>query len=276
MLACEAAGGSAVDALDAAVAMELLHTFTLVHDDIMDNASLRRGRATVHTRWDSNTAILAGDTIAALGSASLVRNDHPRSARIGRLYAEAFVDVCKGQALDKIFESRTRVSMHEYVNMIGLKTAALFSMAAAIGGTIASPNKKRTDALQRFGRELGLAFQIQDDALDIGADLKKFGKDHGSDIREGKKTFLYVAACDKSTSADAKALLRAYVVKRGLRGAQVTQLRALYLEGGALAAADTQIRARTRRAITALHTLPSSPARDVLTQLAFALTGRTY
>lgn len=276
MLACEAAGGRADDALDAAVAIELLHTFTLVHDDIMDNAALRRGRATVHTRWDANTAILAGDTIAALAAESLARPNHSRTAAIARQYSRAFVDVCVGQALDKELEQANGATMPTYLRMIDMKTAALFSAAAAMGGITGTASGARVKALERFGRELGLAFQIRDDALDVGADPAKFGKDAGSDIREGKKTFLFVAARGAARGARDAALLKKYIARQGLRGADARRLCTLYVRCGALTRAEHAIDLHTGRALRAVQTLPASAARTRLEMLARAMTGRMY
>ena len=275
LLACEAAGGKALDALDAAVSVELLHTFTLVHDDIMDNAALRRGRATVHTQWDSHTAILAGDTIAALAMQSLVKRGHPRMAGITTIFSKAFVDVCVGQAIDRELEHSKNVDMPSYLHMIDLKTAAMFSASAAIGGCIGSAVAKRTKALATFGRELGLAFQIRDDALDVTADPKHFGKDAGGDIREGKKAFLFVAARSIARTNNDRALLDKYAKNKGLHGSDVAKIFELY-QRGALQLAERAIAARTRKAITALHTLPLSAARGALEKLALSMTSRTY
>lgn len=275
LLACEAAGGKAHDALDAAVAVELLHTFTLVHDDIMDNAALRRGRATVHTKWDSHTAILAGDTIAALAMQSMVKRSHSRMADITAIFSKAFVDVCVGQAVDRELEHSRTVDMPSYLKMIGLKTAAMFSASAAIGGCIGSGNAKRVRALTTFGRELGMAFQIRDDALDVAADPKHFGKDAGGDIREGKKAFLFVAARSVVRTKNDRALLNKYAKNKGLRGDDVTRVFELY-HRGALQLAERAIEARTKKAIGALHMLPLSAARATLEELAITMTSRTF
>lgn len=276
MLACGAAGGTPLSALDASVAVELLHTFTLVHDDIMDNAGLRRGLATVHTKWDANTAILSGDTIAAVALESLARRGHPRTPAITQRFARAFVQVCEGQALDKELEIARTVTMPAYLEMIGLKTAAMFAMSAAVGGVIGSPSVERARALERFGWELGMAFQIRDDALDVGADLKKFGKDAGGDIREGKKTFLFVAGIDAAKTPADRALINKYISHQGLRGADVARLRDFYHRAGVMARAERAIDLHTKRALAALHTLPASVAQTRLEAMARALTGRTY
>jgi len=282
LLACEAAGEQATEALHAAIAVELLHTFTLVHDDIMDNATMRRGLQTVHTKWDSNVAILAGDTIAALAALSLSRLHSSRLQRIQSLFAEAFVEVCNGQAMDKEMETRhARVktaTMKEYFTMIEKKTAALFSMSAAIGGCIGSPVNRRIDALAKFGKEIGVAFQIRDDTLDIAADKHKFGKDSGGDIREGKKTFLYVTAAatrTKMSKADTS-LIAKYATQKGLRGKDVPAMAELYIRSGAAADAEEEISKRTDRAIRQLDALPRSEAREHLKSVAMLLTARTF
>ncbi|HET7152431.1 MAG TPA: polyprenyl synthetase family protein, partial [Candidatus Kapabacteria bacterium] len=260
MLACESAGGNANDALNAAVAVELLHTFTLVHDDIMDNAALRRGLQTVHTKWDANVAILAGDTIAALAMQALADTRSPRLGLIEQFFAEAFVEVCDGQAMDKDLEAGTTADRKKYFTMIEKKTAAMVSMSAAVGGCIGSGDPQRINALARFGKLIGVAFQIRDDALDITADKKKFGKEMGSDIREGKKTYLLVTAATAARKAEHKVLIKKYISQKGLQGSDVNKMAAVYRDSGALALAEQEIHTITADALEAVDTLPASEA----------------
>jgi geranylgeranyl diphosphate synthase type II len=276
MLACEAAGGKARDAIHAAVAVELLHTFTLVHDDIMDNAALRRGLQTVHTKWDANVAILAGDTIAALALESLARTRSPRARQLEEYFAEAFVEVCDGQAMDKDLEAGTTADRKKYFTMIEKKTAAMISASAAIGGAIGSADIRRVNALSRFGKLLGIAFQIRDDALDIVADKKKFGKEMGSDIREGKKSYLLVTAARTARKPEHKALIKKYISQKGLQGADINRMAALYIQTGATAHAEQEIHELTTNALGELDILPKSDAQKHLRAIAAMLTERTF
>jgi geranylgeranyl diphosphate synthase type II len=178
--------------LAAAVAVELLHTFTLVHDDIMDNASIRRGKPTVHVAFGLNEAILSGDVIVALAIECLARA--PESSSMLIEFGIGFRGVCEGQALDKDFETRDDVSMADYLTMIELKTSRIFELAAVLGAITASGAYR--EELRRFARELGLAFQLQDDLLDL-IGTAQFGKTIGGDILEGKRTALFVLAMNR-------------------------------------------------------------------------------
>jgi len=199
MISCEAVGGNPADALHAAAAMELLHNFTLVHDDIMDHASLRRNRATVHERWDTNTAILAGDEMIALAYRTLLQTKSSRVRDIARVFTEAFVEVCEGQGIDKEFECRNAVTMNEYITMIKKKTARVISAAAEIGGYAGGGSAAQIRALRNYGEQIGIAFQMNDDLLDIMGDSATIGKSIGGDIAEGKKTFLLMHALAHTT-----------------------------------------------------------------------------
>ncbi len=196
ILSCEAFGGKMENALDAAVAIEILHNFTLVHDDIMDNADTRRGEETVHKKWDISTAILAGDGLLGLSYRSLLKTKSPRIADIAKVFTEGMIDVCEGQSYDKEFELRNDVSIDEYIMMIGMKTSRLLETCAVIGAHIAEASPEQADAMKNYAENLGLAFQLQDDLLDITADEKEFGKKIGGDVREGKKTYLLLKALD--------------------------------------------------------------------------------
>ena len=194
LAACEAAGGNPEDAIDAAVAVELLHTFTLVHDDIMDKDTLRRGRETVHKKWNSSAAILAGDAILVLAYQSLMRTRGDKLKDIVNLFNDGILAVCEGQALDIELEEKEEVSNKEYMEMIEKKTGMMIGMAAGIGAIIGGANKKDVTKFRKFGFELGKAFQLQDDLLEITSTKSKMGKSLGSDLVKGKKTFLLINA----------------------------------------------------------------------------------
>jgi geranylgeranyl diphosphate synthase type II len=194
LMATELFGKDANDAVHAAMAIEVFHNFTLVHDDIMDNAPLRRGKATVHEKWGANTAILSGDVMMVEANKNL--------AKVNPIFLKDALDtfnstaqgVCEGQQLDMEFESRKDVSIDEYIDMIRLKTAVLLGGALKLGAIIAGASAKEADLIYQFGESIGIAFQLQDDILDVYADPKKFGKQVGGDIIANKKTFLLLKA----------------------------------------------------------------------------------
>ena len=227
LLACEAVGGTTNQALNAAVAIEVLHNFTLVHDDIMDHAPSRRGRATVHIRWDANTAILVGDELVALAYRELLRTKSRAIAQVADVFTEGVVEVCEGQSFDKEFESLNDVSLNDYLLMISKKTGKLFSVSSEIGALIGGGTDREIRALRAYGKSIGRAFQIQDDLLDIVADEKEFGKKIGGDILEGKKTFLLIQAYERATGKD-KRTLRTIFDKKGITSKHIPVIKEIY------------------------------------------------
>jgi len=187
-------GGTIRNALPAAAAIEILHNFSLIHDDIMDNDDLRRGRETIHKKWNSHVAILTGDFLAAAAFKALSQCPAKFLTDVTRIFADSFIALCEGQALDKEFETRVTVSEKEYLKMITQKTAVLFSAAMEIGAVLGGSKPRQQKALKQFGLHFGLAFQIQDDLLDIVADEQTLGKNVGSDLIEHKKTYLSILA----------------------------------------------------------------------------------
>lgn len=190
IFACEAVGGKIQDALPSATAVELFHDFTLIHDDIMDQDELRRGYQTMHVKYGDSTAILVGDALIGLAYQQLIRSPAHCFEEIVKIFTESLVKVCEGQALDKEFESRARVSLDEYLDMIGKKTAWLLKVACAFGGICGGGTDVQVEQLSNFGYSLGLGFQIQDDLLDFVADESKLGKKVGSDFKLDKKTYV--------------------------------------------------------------------------------------
>jgi geranylgeranyl diphosphate synthase type II len=196
LLASEACGGSETDALHAAVAVELLHNFTLVHDDIMDRDHTRHGQATVHAKWDDGVGVLTGDAMFVIALMEL-RLSPRRIEDLTTAFAKGALAVCEGQALDKEFESRKLVTVEEYLRMIDLKTGYMLGLAAELGGLCAGADREQIDGVRRFGCLLGRAFQVQDDLLEIFSDASTMGKSLGSDIVADKKTYLMIAALDR-------------------------------------------------------------------------------
>lgn len=184
-----------------ALAIELLHNFTLVHDDIMDDDDLRRNQQTVHVKWDLSTGVLSGDGIVSMAYQVLIKEKYFNSDKIIKVFTDGLLEVCEGQAYDKEFETRENVTEKEYIGMINNKTAALLAVPSQIGALCAEASDEIITLSEKYGRALGLAFQIQDDLLDIAGDEALFGKTYGSDVSEGKKTYLYILAkklmCEK-------------------------------------------------------------------------------
>jgi geranylgeranyl diphosphate synthase, type II len=196
LLSCEAFGGEVNNALDAAIAVEILHNFTLVHDDIMDNANTRRGKVTIHKKWDTNAAILVGDELIGLSYRSLLRSETENVAGIVRTFTDGVIEVCEGQALDKEFETSTDVTLDDYIAMIRKKTAELLRTSAIMGAIIGNADESGIKSISNYSENIGLAFQIQDDLLDVIADEGEFGKKIGGDILERKKTYLYLKSLE--------------------------------------------------------------------------------
>lgn len=200
MLAADAVKpGSSDELLHAALALEVTHTFTLIHDDIMDDDNLRRGVPTVHTRWDMPTGILAGDVLysRAFEHICMASGKDDAKVRAIAMLARACADICEGQHMDMSFEHRTDVEEPEYMEMVRKKTGVLYAAAAGIGAVLAGGNAVQVKALYNFGLNTGVAFQIQDDIIDLLTPSEKSGKDQASDLREGKQTLLMIRAREK-------------------------------------------------------------------------------
>lgn len=191
MLSCAVCGGKYEQARFAAAAVELLHNFTLVHDDIMDNDETRRGKPTVHSKWDINTAILAGDGLLGFAFQKLLQTPGSQNALLAERFTEAMIIICEGQGLDKMFEQQ-KVTAEQYLDMIERKTAALLRLSCELGAMIAGADPTRVRKMYDFGHNLGMGFQVQDDILDIIADPGQLGKKVGSDFEMHKQTLLTI------------------------------------------------------------------------------------
>lgn len=197
MLSCEMAGGTMHQAAPVAAAVELLHDFTLVHDDIMDNDETRRGRKTVHVKWDLNTAILSGDGLLGFAFQKLLQVEHGDKVKMAQQFTEAMIVICEGQGLDKMFEQQKEVTAAAYLDMIERKTAALLRLSCQLGGLVAEASNEMVEHLYQFGHNLGMGFQVQDDILDVMADQKALGKKVGSDFEMQKQTLLSIKLREK-------------------------------------------------------------------------------
>ncbi len=210
LAACDLFGGNPDEALNAAISIELFHNFTLLHDDLMDQAPLRRGKETVYKKWNANIAILSGDTMFALANQYMLKSNHDVSPILLGLLNATAIEVCEGQQYDMNFESRTNVSLHEYIEMIRLKTAVLLATSLKTGAIIGGADPDQANKLYGFGINIGLAFQLMDDLLDVYAKEDKFGKQCGGDIISGKKTFLILKALQLSSAQKAIELQNLY------------------------------------------------------------------
>lgn len=214
LAACEMFGGNANDAINQAIAVEIFHNFTLVHDDIMDNASLRRGKKTVHEKWDTSLAILSGDAMMILAYQYLQKSSSKLAP--GTLenllsnFNKTAIKVCEGQQMDMNFETSHDVSLSDYLSMIKLKTAVLLGESLRVGAIMAGANEENQHLIYDFGKDFGIAFQIQDDILDLYGDSDKFGKQIGGDILAGKKSYLYLKALDKADTKTKNKLTTTY------------------------------------------------------------------
>ncbi|MCS6808771.1 MAG: polyprenyl synthetase family protein [Bacteroidota bacterium] len=280
MIACDAVGGNAIDAVFAGMAVEMLHTFTLIHDDIMDDASIRRGFPTIHVQWDTNTAILSGDALIAVAYSALMQSPST-TQRIAEMIAAtnaAILRVCEGQALDLALQRRTHISLDDYFAMIDKKTATMLGLCVQLGAIVGNACTEYVQALTHYARATGIAFQIHDDLLDIIADSATFGKPIGSDIVEGKKTFLIAKALAQYSAMNDndRALIDQFLHQQGLHEEYVPRMKEIFARYGILDAAYAEIARRTEDAHRALTRLPHNEGTASLHDFATMLLERTY
>ncbi|MGA1434426.1 MAG: polyprenyl synthetase family protein, partial [Candidatus Kapaibacteriota bacterium] len=260
MLACESIGGSALSAAGCGAALEILHNFTLVHDDIMDKSPLRRGRETVHVKWDEASAILSGDAMMGIAYRLLINEvkESPRGMEILSRFTQGLIDVCEGQARDLEFQQTPIVSMDEYLSMIEMKTARLIELSAIVGALYANANAEQIKALLSYAYHLGIAFQVQDDILDLLAENKEFGKAIGQDLIEGKKSFFIVRAyeCIKD-GADAE-FIQQYIAQKGITNEQIPIAIDLFKRHGIIEDAVQTVQSHVHAAQSVLSLLPKN------------------
>ncbi|MDR2971326.1 MAG: polyprenyl synthetase family protein [Bacteroidales bacterium] len=208
ILAAELFGAKAEEAFYPATAYEMLHNFTLIHDDIMDNAPIRRGKETIYKKWNSNIAILSGDVLASMAMKQLLKTPcNPEILiKMSELFIQTSIEICEGQQYDLDFETQEEVTLDEYLNMIRLKTAVMLAGCLKTGAILANASENDQNTIYQFGINLGLAFQLVDDLLDVYADTETFGKEIGGDIQENKKTYLYLIALRNANETQLKQL----------------------------------------------------------------------
>jgi geranylgeranyl diphosphate synthase type I len=271
LLAAEAAGGSPGGLVPAAVSIELVHNFTLIHDDIMDNADVRRGRSAVHKLWGVPGAILAGDTLysKAFSVLGLAEAEPRLLLEAMNMLSRTCTAICEGQWLDMEFESRDSVSEAEYMEMIEKKTGVLYGAAAAMGGILAGASSEVVQGLDEYGRLTGMGFQLQDDVLDLTAPEKVLGKRRGGDLIEGKKTLIMIHAFANHVAVDAFS-------RKGASAEEIERSITVLEKSGSIDYARTRAEALVEKGKRALDVLPDTPARATLIDLADYMIRRRY
>lgn len=228
LAACDLFSGKVESAMPVALGIEIFHNFTLLHDDIMDNADMRRGKETVHKKWNSNVAILSGDTMFALAYGKVCSTQHPELTRILETFTQSAIEVCEGQQYDMDFETLDRVSIPEYINMIRLKTAVLLGCSLKVGALLGNAIPEQAQLLYDFGVNAGLAFQLKDDYLDAFGNEDKFGKSIGGDIAANKKTYLYLKCLEQANADDKETLLKLYSDTKTAKSEKIKEVLGLY------------------------------------------------
>lgn len=264
-------------ALPVAVALEIFHNFTLLHDDLMDRSPLRRGQETVYRRWGDNTAILSGDAMSIEAYASLAEvADKSLLAELLPRFSQMALEVCVGQQYDMEFETRSEVRVEEYMEMIRLKTSVLLGSSLELGALVGGATAEQARALYAVGILLGLAFQIQDDLLDVYGDEKTFGKPIGGDIVNAKKTLLLLYTLEQLQGEDLKRLQEILTYTPEERRAYIDEVRALYDKAGTHLYAEAEIERLTAEAYHGVEQLPlREEGRELLLSLFHTLSGRT-
>ena len=251
-------GGDYREAMDAALAVEVFHNFSLVHDDIMDDAPLRRGKETVHEKWDINTGILSGDAMLILAYQLFEGYGRDVFPQLAKLFSKTAIEVCEGQQYDVDFETRNDVTIPEYTKMIQYKTAVLVAAAMKMGAIIANAPEAEARKVYDFGLNLGLAFQLKDDYLDAFGDPETFGKQVGGDIIENKKTYLYLKAIELAEAHKAQRLQNLFTVQPESPENKIETAKTIFKESGAAQATLDAIEAYTEKAFVALETIDIS------------------
>jgi len=270
ILATEAVGGDVQKVLPAAFSIELIHNFTLIHDDIMDQDILRRGCPTVHIKWGLPAAILAGDTLYSKAVEILAGVDAapPRVVRSLNILANTCTEICEGQWMDMTFEGLPKVSEAEYMKMVEKKTGVLFAAATSIGGILGGCDEDEAKALWEIGRITGIAFQIRDDVLDLITSEEELGKERGSDLREGKKTLVRIHALEKGVKLDH--------IKREASEKEIEAAVKTLQDAGSIDYAMEKAQQLVAQGRAKLDTLPDSKAKTLLKELADYMVTRTY
>ena len=277
MIASKLFGGKEEEVLPAALALEVFHNFTLVHDDLMDRAKVRRARPTVHVQWNENTAILAGDQMMIEAYKLITEVPEDKLPKVLRLFNKMATQICEGQQYDVDFENKEEVSIDDYLKMIRLKTSVLLATALQIGAYIAGAEEQQQEALYQFGINVGLAFQIQDDILDVWGEPDTFGKAVGGDISCNKKTFVYLEAMrilGEKHEEEKRALQAWYSQVMEDNTQKIAAVKGLFEQFNVRSACETVVENYTQKALQILNGLPQNAAIEQLSQLANKLNTR--
>ena len=266
-------GGMIDDVVPAALALEIFHNFTLLHDDVMDKAQVRRGRETVHVKWNENTAILSGDQMLIEAYKQLAQVPAAKLPQVLKWFNEMATAICEGQQYDVDFEHASQVAIEDYMMMIEKKTSVLLAYAMKIGGYIAGANESQQEALYQYGLHIGLAFQIQDDILDVYGDPKTFGKAIGGDICANKKTFLLLTAME-TADAESRAELLQWMMATDRDEEKIAAVTEIFTRLGVRDASEVVMEEHTALALAQLDKLPQNDATESLRELAERLATR--
>ncbi|MFO7888711.1 MAG: polyprenyl synthetase family protein [bacterium] len=275
LLSCGAVGGKIEDCIKAAAAVELLHTFTLVHDDIMDNDDLRRGMKTVHRKWDDSTAILAGDGLVTVAYQTLLKTRSKKIKEITECFTDGLLILCEGQALDKDFEKIDDVNLEQYEDMIERKTAKLIEVSCLIGGIIGNATTSEMQKLQNFSFSFGKAFQIQDDLLDIMSHTDVAGKPVGSDILARKKTYLTIYFLENCNPQEAKEFLSIWR-KKQILDPDIQRIKELFIESQTISTAKKEVDRLIQQSVNSLDYLKNSEMKNQLKAVVMKIRERNF
>ncbi len=275
LMVCDFFGTDFKKSIHAALAVELFHNFSLIHDDIMDNAPLRRGQKTVHEKWDVNTAILSGDAMLILAYRFFENYEPKMFLELAKLFSETALQVCEGQQQDMDFETRDDVTLEEYIEMIDHKTAVLLGAAMKMGAIVAEVSENDKENIYQFGRNLGIAFQLQDDYLDVFGNPQTFGKQVGGDIISNKKTFLYLMAVGQGSSTQAEELDHLFSINPKDPTDKILTVKEIFLNSGAAEATQKEIEKYSNRAFSLLDGINiSEEKKEMLRQFGYNLMQR--
>ena len=262
-------------ALPAALAVEVFHNFSLIHDDIMDDAPLRRGNVTVHEKWDINTGILSGDAMLILAYQYFEKYEPAIFRELAKLFSKTALEVCEGQQWDVDFETRTDVSIPEYLKMIQYKTAVLVAAAMKMGAIIAETSEENANLIYDFGLNLGLAFQLQDDYLDAFGNPETFGKQVGGDIIENKKTYLYLKALEFASADQAQELAELFSIHPQDSTTKIAAVKEIFVASGAAQETKNAIQDFTFKAFDTLQNISiDNDKKEMLRTFGEKLMGR--
>jgi geranylgeranyl diphosphate synthase type II len=253
LMASEVFDADCKKALPAATAVEVFHNFSLIHDDIMDDAPLRRGNETVHEKWNINTGILSGDAMLILAYQYFEEYEPTIFRELAKLFSKTALEVCEGQQYDVDFETRDDVTIPEYLKMIECKTAVLVGAAMKMGAIVAEASTENANSIYDFGLNLGIAFQLQDDYLDAFGDPETFGKQVGGDIIENKKTYLYLKAMEFASTSEKEQLLHLFSIQPNDNTDKINSVKEIFNQTGASEATQKAIESYTFEALETLE-----------------------